>query len=274
MESVVLNIKNMVCPRCIFAVENIMAELGIQVKSIILGHAIVLLPSKVNIEMIKSKLNRLGFELIREKNDLYIEKIKVLIIEYLKLLEESNEIHVLSDFITKKIGKNYNYLTKIFSQQCNMTIEQYYINQRLQRVKELLDQDELNVTEISYKLCYSSVNYLSTQFKKYIGVSISKYKSDRDQLRSIYKNISLSINDLKKQGIQMNFVKRENKYYCDDIGEYFSAESVNEIVKFTYNYGKDDAKKAKVSVIETGTNLRGVFVEIPEDFINYQKEII
>ncbi len=178
MESVSLNIKNMVCPRCIFAVENIMAELGIQIKSIDLGHVIVLIPKTVHMDDIKSKLDQLGFELIREKNDLYVENIKVLVIEYLKLIEESNVIHVLSDFITKSMGKNYNYLTKIFSQKCGLTIEQYFIKQRLQRVKELLDQDELNVTEISYKLCYSSVNYLSTQFKKFVGVSISEYKSD------------------------------------------------------------------------------------------------
>ncbi len=264
----------MVCPRCVFAVENIMAELGIQVKSINLGHAIVLLPDKVNIEMIKSKFDQQGFELIRDKEDLYIEKIKVLIIEYLKLLEESNEIHVLSDFITKRIGKNYNYLTKIFSRQCNMTIEQYYINQRLQRVKALLDQDELNVTEISYKLCYSSVNYLSTQFKKYIGVSISQYKSDRDQLMSVYKSISESINDLIKQGIQLNFVKRDKAYYCEDIGEYFGEDRIHKIEKFAFTYDEKKSKVAKVFIVETDSNLRGVMVDFPENIIHCSNDLI
>lgn len=274
MESVSLNIKNMVCPRCIFAVENIMAELGIQIESIDLGHVIVLIPKTVHMDMIKNKLNALGFELIQEKEDLYGENIKLLVIEYLKLLEESNEIHVLSDFITKRIGKNYNYLTKIFSQNCDMTIEQYFIKQRLQRVKELLDQNELNVTEISYKLCYSSVNYLSSQFKKYVGVSISQYKSNLDELRGIYKNISESINSLKAQGIQMNFKMLENKYYCEEIDEYFNKNSVKKVEKYSYAFGKETSKIARVSVIETETNLRGIFIEIPDNSVNYSKVIV
>lgn len=271
MESVSLNIKNMVCPRCIMAVENIMNELGVQVQSIDLGHAMIVLPENVQLDMIKERLDQLGFELIWEKDDLYVENIKVLVIEYLKLLEEAKELHVLSDFITKRIGKNYNYLTKVFSQHCDMTIEQYFIKQRLQRVKQLLDQGELNVTEISYKLCYSSVNYLSSQFKKYIGLSVSEYKAQLDEFKKVYKEISIHTNSLKKQGIDLTFSMKDKRYYCEETNEYFSLDEIAITEKFNYAFKNNDSKLAKVSVVQTSENLRGVLVEIPEYNNNYSK---
>jgi AraC-like DNA-binding protein len=250
-----------------------MNKLGVQIQSIDLGHAMVLLPKNFQIDLIKERLNQIGFELIWEKDDLYVENIKVLVLAYLKLLEEAKELHVLSDFITKRIGKNYNYLTKVFSQHCDMTIEQYFIKQRLQRVKQLLDQGELNVTEISYKLCYSSVNYLSSQFKKCIGLSVSEYKSQLDELKRVYKEISSHTNDLKKQGIDLTFSFKDNKYYCEETNEYFAFDEIAIIEKFKYAFKNNNSKLAKVSVVLTSEKRRGVLVEIPEPDNNYSKVI-
>ena len=274
MESVSINIKNMVCPRCILAVENIMAQLGVQIKRIELGNVLISIPVNVNLSMIEAELDQVGFELIREKDDVYVERIKVLVLEYLELLEQSKELHVLSDFITKSIGKNYNYLTKIFSQQCHLTIEQFFIKQRLQRVKQLLDQGDLNVTEISYKLCYSSVNYLSSQFKKYTGSSISEYKSQIEELKEVYKEISDCINDIKNQGVVLSFTIEEDKYYCKEKQEYFNRENVSVSERFNYSFKNDKSKKARVSVIETFTKERGIFLELPDQYVNYSKVIL
>lgn len=263
MESVSLNIKNMVCPRCILAVENAMRELGVTVKNITLGHAVVSIPEEINKSEIKEKLNQLGFELIEDRESACVEKIKVLVIEYVELLEKSDRIQILSDYLTEKLGKNYNYLTRLFTRQCDMTIQEFFIRQRLQRVKELLDEDELNVTEISYRLSYSSVNYLSSQFKKYIGMSISQYKELLHQTKEIYKRISESINELNRQGIFLNFIKKDNKYYCEELNEYFTDEEVSIEEKYKYRYGVDDIHSATVSLIRTG-KLQGILVEADE----------
>jgi len=264
----------MVCPRCILAVENIMDELGIKILSIDLGHVIILIPESFKMSIIEDKLEQLGFELIQERDDVLIEKIKVSVMEYLRLLEFDQEIHVLSDFLTKHIGKNYNYLTKIFSQHCNMTIEQYYIKQRLQRVKQLLDEGKLNVTEISYKLHYSSVNYLSAQFKKHIGISISEYKSQIDELKTVNKEISNCINDLKIQGIESRFIRKDGIYYCKEKGISYSDKDVNIDVKFVHSFIKYPSRKARVSVINTIDKTKGILLEMPEQSLNYSKVIL
>ena len=155
-----------------------------------------------------------------------------------------------------------------------MTIEQFFIKQRLQRVKQLLDQGELNVTEISYKLCYSSVNYLSSQFKKYTGLSISEYKAQLEELKEVYKEISDCINDIKNQGVALSFTLKEDMYYCKEKQEYFSRENVSITEKFNYSFKHDRSKKAKVSVIETYANERGIYLELPDQGINYSKIIL
>lgn len=274
MESVLLNIKNMVCPRCIFAIENIMEGLGIQIKKIDLGYALVIIPKTVSIDMIKYELNSIGFELIQDKDYILVERIKILIIEYISYLEESDKIMILSVFITKSIYKNYNYLTKIFSFHCNRTIEQYYIKQRLRRVKELLDQDELNVTEISFKLRYSSVNYLSAQFKKYNGVSITQYKLNIDQAKKANEAISKAINELKSQGFYLDFKKKNNLYYCEEIDKYFEKGKVHKLEKYRYSYSNNHTDIATVSIINTDSNERGVYVEIPANNVNYSRIIL
>ena len=273
MESVLLNIKNMVCPRCIFAVENIMGGLGIQIKKIELGYALVIIPKSVSIDLIKYELNSIGFELIQDKEYVLVERIKILIIEYITYLEESDKIMILSDFITKSICKNYNYLTKIFSLQCNMTIEQFYIKQRLRRVIELLDQDELNVTEISYKLRYSSVNYLSAQFKKYMGVSITQYKLKADQLKKSNEAITKAINELRNQGFHLSFIKKNNLYYCEEIDKFFDEGNLHKIEKYRYPYGNKDTEFATVSIVNTDSYEKGVYVEMPISNIHVSRII-
>ena len=240
-----------------------MRELGVTVKNITLGHAVVSIPEEINKSEIKEKLNQLGFELIEDRESACVEKIKVLVIEYVELSEKSDRIQILSDYLTEKLGKNYNYLTRLFTRQCDMTIQEFFIRQRLQRVKELLDEDELNVTEISYRLSYSSVNYLSSQFKKYIGMSISQYKELLHQTKEIYKRISESINELNRQGIFLNFIKKDDKYYCEELNEYFTDEEVSIEEKYKYRYGVDDIHSATVSLIRTG-KLQGILVEADE----------
>ena len=167
----------MVCPRCIMVVENELNKLGAKVESVKLGYAQVKLPVSLTLEEIDIQMKKFGFELIHDPESILTEQTKVVVLDYLKHVEsKGKEAKKLSEYISLKIGKNYNYLSKVFSSKTGNTLEKYYICLRVEKVKELLDYNELNVSEIAMALGYSSVHYLSNQFKKITGFSVSDYK--------------------------------------------------------------------------------------------------
>ena len=166
----------MVCQRCIITVENILKEHHIPFTNIILGE--VALQRKLGneeLKIIESSLEKVGFELIESRVNKIIEAIKQAAIEYLNLGMESQNLK-LSSFIIKKIPYDYSYLSDLFSSVEGKTIEQYFILQRIEKVKELLVYDQLSLTEISYQTGFSSVHHLSSQFKKVTGLTPSHFK--------------------------------------------------------------------------------------------------
>lgn len=182
-----LQIKNMVCPRCIMAVENVLDEMKISAVEVRLGE--VLLNQELNeteLSTFKSKIEKLGFELLDDKNSALINKIKSIIIGQ---IHEKNENFVLSELIASELNKEYSQLSKLFSATTGMTIEHFAILQKTEKVKELLVYDELSLKEIAYQLGYSSSAHLSAQFKKVTGFTPSAFKgleiSERKVLDSI-----------------------------------------------------------------------------------------
>lgn len=166
----------MVCNRCIMVVENLMDKLGIKLLDIHLGE--VILENELTIQK-KEKLSKalvsLGFELIDDKKNRIIERIKNIVID----LVHHNDINIkinLSDVLSSKLHHDYNYLSSLFSEVEGSTIEKYFIAQKIEKVKELLVYDELSLSEIAYRLNYSSVGYLSNQFKKVTGFSPSHFR--------------------------------------------------------------------------------------------------
>jgi AraC family transcriptional regulator len=171
-----LFIKNMVCQRCVMTVESMFNKLKIPFKKVALGE--VELESKLTsdeLEKIEEDLNQAGFELIETRVNKVIEDIKQAVIEYLNLGMDNENIK-LSSFITKKIPYDYSYLSDLFSSVEGKTIEQFFILQRIEKVKELLVYDQLSLTEISYQTGFSSVHHLSSQFKKVTGLTPSHFK--------------------------------------------------------------------------------------------------
>jgi len=140
---------------------------------------------KDQLVQLDASLRSLGFELIDNKKSQTIEKIKNAIVT---LVHHSGyNLHTnLSEFITSQIPQDYNYLSNLFSEVEGTTIEKYFIAQRIEKVKELIVYDELSLTEIAYQLGYSSVAYLSNQFKKITGFTPSYFKSLKEDKR---KNI-------------------------------------------------------------------------------------
>ena len=121
-----------------------------------------------------------GFEIVKDESTILLEKIKINLIKYLTLIEdEKYKTEPLSKFLTGQIGKNYSLLSKHFSKYTNKTIERHLIDLKIERVKELLDYNELTLSEIAIRLGYSSVHYLSSQFKKITGKSASNYKKGK-----------------------------------------------------------------------------------------------
>lgn len=174
----------MVCPRCIVVVQNELHAMGADVHEVVLGHARVTLPSNLSLEHIEQRLKAWGFELIFNEEEILLEQTKVGVLHYLKHVEErAKDAQRLSDFIAKHVGRNYNYISKVFSKHMGYTLGSYFIHVRIEKVKELIDYNQLNVSEIAHTLGYSSVHYLSNQFKKVTGGSISDYKKGQGATR-------------------------------------------------------------------------------------------
>ena len=178
-----LYIKYMVSNRCKMMVKSELEKLGLHYGAVELGEAEV----KEQItdeqrEQLKIALLKSGLELMDDKKAVLIEKIKNVIIEMVHYADELPRIKN-SEYISQKLQHDYTYLANLFSETTGITIEHYIIAHKIERVKELLLYDELNLTEISYRLNYSSVAHLSNQFKKITGLSPSFYKKLKKKRR-------------------------------------------------------------------------------------------
>lgn len=168
----------MVCPRCIKVVREELEKLGLHVGRVELGEAAVEdTVSQETIEEIGDVLEANGFELLTDQKQKTIEKIKIALIEAI-YGEEQTDTHrkTLSAYLSGKTGKDYKYLSSLFSSVENITIEKYFILQKIERVKELLKYEELTLSEIAYRLNYSSTQHLSSQFKQITGMSPTQFK--------------------------------------------------------------------------------------------------
>ncbi|HUM96777.1 MAG TPA: AraC family transcriptional regulator [Chitinophagaceae bacterium] len=176
MTSQKLYIKNMVCNRCIMVVQQELDKLGFKTKSVTLGEAVLENePSTEEKKQLEAALLPLGFELIDDKKSRLIEKIKNTIINIVH--HQNDEIkNNLSDILSKELHHDYNYLSNLFSEVEGTTIEKYFIAQKIEKVKEFLVYDELSLSEIAFRMNYSSVAYLSNQFKKVTGLTPSYFK--------------------------------------------------------------------------------------------------
>ncbi|MCL9804567.1 AraC family transcriptional regulator [Flavobacterium amniphilum] len=176
-------IKNMVCSRCKLVVKSELEKLGLNVLSVELGEAeIIDSLDDSQKELVVKQLEEFGFEVIDDKKSRLIEQVKTVIIELVHHSQESIKTN-LSDFISEKLSLDYNYVSNLFSEVEGVTVEKYYILQRVEKVKELLVYDELNLSEIAYQLNYSSVAYLSNQFKKVTGFTPTYFKQLKEKKR-------------------------------------------------------------------------------------------
>jgi AraC family transcriptional regulator len=173
-----LYIKNMVCPRCIKVVREELTQLGLDVRNVALGEVeLTGEAKKLPLEKIRHVLHENGFELIEDKRVKTIESIKHAVLKLVQNDYDKNPIRLKdSEFIAREVGQDYHSLSTLFSSVEGITIEQYTILQKIERVKELLKYGELSVSEIAYTMGYSSVAHVSNQFKKVTGMTPSQFK--------------------------------------------------------------------------------------------------
>lgn len=166
----------MVCQRCLAAITHLLQQDGYTIVDLALGEATISEDLNVDqLNRLNDQLKHLGFELIDNHKSSIVNQIKSLIIQLVHHQQEPIHIN-LSDYLTQHLPYEYNYLSNLFSDQENTTIEKYYITQKTEKVKELLTYDELTLSQIAYRLGYSSVAHLSNQFKKVTGLTPSHFK--------------------------------------------------------------------------------------------------
>ncbi|MFN2458501.1 MAG: helix-turn-helix domain-containing protein [Chitinophagaceae bacterium] len=164
-------------------VRELAEKAGLKPLSVGLGEVeLAAIPQKQQLTELSVNLKKAGFELLDDKKQQLIEKIKNIIIKQVHY-SEMDEPHKFSEILSKQTHKDYSYLSNLFSEVESITIEKYIINQKIEKVKELLVYDELSISEMAYKLGYSSVAHLSAQFKKVTGLTPGHFKKLRSQHR-------------------------------------------------------------------------------------------
>lgn len=168
----------MVCDRCIRVVRQELEQLGLRVEEVRLGEVEV--PAELTPQQlleVQSTLEKNGFELLNDRRTALVESIKTLVIEEVQHLKGNKpESMNFSGYLAEKTGYDYSYLSHLFSTETGTTIEQYLIAQRIEKVKEWLQYDELSLSEMAWRLGYSSSAHLANQFKKQTGQTPGQYK--------------------------------------------------------------------------------------------------
>lgn len=188
-----IKIKNMCCDRCIMSVTDVLNGLGLQVESIKLGEAIYTKPpvagDKNYNSLIEKGLKEKGFELIIDQEEYLVEQVKVTIMELVNELPKlENEDISIVKYLEEKINHNYRELRITFSKHRKTTIEKYFILQKIEKVKELIEEGALNFTEIAGRMGYKATQHLASQFKRITGLTMNQYKiSNKKERKSIDK---------------------------------------------------------------------------------------
>jgi AraC-like DNA-binding protein len=179
----------MVSIRCKLVVKSELEKLGLHYTTVELGEAEIMeniSPEQLN--LLDVGLRKTGLELMDDKRSILVEKIKAVIVELVHYNDEQIKIN-LSDYLSEKLNHDYTYLANLFTEVKGTTIEKYYLAHKIEKVKELLVYDDLNLKEIAWKLHYSSVAHLSNQFKRMTGLTPSHFKNLKYKKRNLLEDL-------------------------------------------------------------------------------------
>ena len=184
-------IRNMVCIRCQMVVKTELEKLGISYVDVKIGEVNTIedVP-RDKLDQLDMALRKAGLMLMDDKKSILVEKIKGAVIELVHYTEEQIKTN-LSDYLSEKLNYDYTYLANLFTEVKGITIEKFYLTHKIEKVKELIVYDELNLSEIAYKLHYSSVSHLSNQFKKITGLTPSHFKKLKNKRRGTLEDVGM-----------------------------------------------------------------------------------
>ena len=179
-------LKNMICKCCVSYLREKLEAEGVVVVEISLGQLSIELENEQTLLITEKIISEMGFEIIKNRDLVLVEQIKMAIIDLVHHLNNANSVIRKSDYLVEKLGMSYPHLSKTFSQHESITLEKYIILQKIEKIKELIDGEEYSMSEISYLMDYSSIQHLSAQFKTITGLTPSDYKkSDRSMRKSV-----------------------------------------------------------------------------------------
>jgi YesN/AraC family two-component response regulator len=179
----------MVCIRCQMVVKAELEKLGLQYAYVKIGEAEIIGEVRPEqMEQLKADLKKAGLLLMDDRKSVLVEKVRNAIIELVHYTEDQIREN-LSDYLSDKLNYDYTYLANLFSEVKGTTIEKFYLTHKIEKVKEMIVYDELNLSEIAYKMHYSSVAHLSNQFKKYTGLTPTHFKRLKNKRRQSLENV-------------------------------------------------------------------------------------
>ena len=178
----IIYIKNMVCDRCCMVVSEVFVSLGLEPVHVELGKVELEEPPEIDLNEIDFRLQEKGFEILQDADEQLVDQIKTHLIEYVKISETDSK-QKLSGYLQKNLHRDYSSLSKIFSKTEDITIERYLILLRIERVKELISYGQMTLSDIAFRLGYSSTQHLSAQFREVTGMTVTDYKKMRESLR-------------------------------------------------------------------------------------------
>ena len=182
-------IRNMVCIRCQMVVKAELENIGVRYVDVKIGEVNTVEDvSRDKLDQLDLALRKAGLMLMDDKKSILVEKIKAAVIELVHYTEDQIKTN-LSDYLSEKLNYDYTYLANLFSEVKGITIEDFYLTHKIEKVKELIVYDELNLSEIAYKLHYSSVSHLSNQFKKITGLTPSHFKKLKNKRRRTLEDV-------------------------------------------------------------------------------------
>lgn len=173
-----LLIKNMVCPQCIRVVTEDLSALGLQVQRVVLGEADVSTPDGQHPDLVavRASLEEAGFALLEDPRAQLVEQIKTLLVRLIHYPEPGPRLLNYSDYLVEHLGRDYHYLSHLFSGEEGLTIEKFIIRQKVERAKELIGYGELSIAQVAEQLGYSSPAHLSRQFRQVTGLMPSEFQ--------------------------------------------------------------------------------------------------
>jgi AraC-like DNA-binding protein len=196
-KTITVQVKNMLCNSSLRVVREVLEEAGFSVKEIRLGEVILAFdPKKMDSDILPEILKKNGFGLVVNRELQIINKIKITVVELIHQLNNVDSIVRKSDYLVEMLGMSYQQLSKIFSKHEPLTLERYIILHKIERVKELILHDEYTLSEIAFMMDYSSVQYLSNQFRKETGYSVTEYKSRGMNLKRPLEDVGGKIENL------------------------------------------------------------------------------